>query len=52
MIEVEFLQDYATYKKGSVAKFAMDLAHQLISIEKVAKRTEPKEKTKKDANSK
>jgi hypothetical protein len=49
MIEVEFLKDYATHKKGSVAKFSMDLAHQLISVEKVAK---VKEKTKKDANSK
>lgn len=47
MIEVEFLQDYATYKKGSVAKFAMDLAHQLISIEKVAKKREIKPVTKK-----
>jgi len=50
MIEVEFVTDYATYKKGGVAKFSMDLAHQLISVEKVAKQV--KEKTKKDANSK
>jgi hypothetical protein len=49
MIEVEFLKDYSTYKKGSVAKFKMDLAHQLVSIEKVAK---VKVKSKKDANSK
>jgi hypothetical protein len=47
MIEVEFLKDYATYKKGSVAKFAMDLAHQLISIEKVAKKIEVKPTIKK-----
>lgn len=47
MIEVEFLQDYATHKKGSVAKFSMDLAHQLISVEKVAKKKEIKPVTKK-----
>jgi hypothetical protein len=46
MIEVEFIKDYSTHKKGSVAKFTMDLAHQLVSVEKVAKIKE-KEKTKK-----
>jgi len=46
MIEIEFITDYSTYKKGSVAKFSMDLAHQLVSVEKVAK-VKVKEKPKK-----
>jgi CobQ-like glutamine amidotransferase family enzyme len=43
MIEVEFTKDYATYKKGSIAKFNLDLAYQLIAVEKVAKKKEVKE---------
>lgn len=46
MIEVEFTEDYATRKKGDVVKFAMDLAHQLISVEKVAKIKEVKKTVK------
>jgi hypothetical protein len=33
-------------KKGDVAKFSLDLAHQLISVEKVAK--ENKKESKKE----
>jgi len=48
MVTLEFTDDYATYKKGDVASFAIDLAHQLISVEKVAKiKSEPKEVKKK-----
>lgn len=44
MIEVEFIKDFATYKKGDIAKFALDLAFQIISVEKVAKKFDKKVK--------
>jgi hypothetical protein len=50
-VEVVFSEDYATYKKGDSVKFSLDLAHQLISVEKVAKQ-KVKVKEKPNANSK